>query len=294
MTAAFTADVAAACYKAASSSGMPPVRIALPVLALLALAACSSATPDTAPIPPPAATGRPATAVDAAILEGYVWRLGEAQPTDGRRDPRLTAAGAERLALAFSDDGLSISGACNRIFGTYRLQGDRLSVGLLAQTEIGCAAPLMDADAAISEALADPLTATLTAGPPSPVLHLRTGDGLHLRFDGEPTADTRYGSRGQVLFLEVAADRIACSHPLIPDLQCLQVRERRYGEDGLQRGEPGPWRAFHGEIEGYVHEPGIRNVLRVRRFRVADPPADASASAYVLDSVVESEMIDPP
>ena len=34
------------------------------------------------------------------------------------------------------------------------------------------------------------------------------------------------------MFLEVAAKRVKCSHPMIPNYQCLQVRERRYSESG--------------------------------------------------------------
>ena len=44
-------------------------------------------------------------------------------------------------------------------------------------------------------------------------------------------------------------------------------------------------------IEGYTHEAGIRNVLRVKRFNVKNPPAGAPSVAYVLDIVVESEVV---
>ena len=44
-------------------------------------------------------------------------------------------------------------------------------------------------------------------------------------------------------------------------------------------------RAF---IEGYTHEDGVRNVVRVKRYEVKNPPADAPSQAYVLDMVVES------
>ncbi|WP_423454462.1 DUF4377 domain-containing protein [Ottowia sp. VDI28] len=72
------------------------------------------------------------------------------------------------------------------------------------------------------------------------------------------------------------------------DAQCLRVREIRYGDNGVKQGE-GEWQLFYSEIEGYKHEPGIRNVLRVNRFKRQNVPADASAYAYVLDMVVESE-----
>jgi len=32
-------------------------------------------------------------------------------------------------------------------------------------------------------------------------------------------------------------------------------------------------------------------VLRLKRYRIANPPADAPSQAYVLDMVVESELV---
>ncbi|MEO7930741.1 MAG: DUF4377 domain-containing protein, partial [Lysobacter sp.] len=80
---------------------------------------------------------------------------------------------------------------------------------------------------------------------------------------------------------------------LMPDKQCLQVREVTYGEDGLPSGTPGKWEPLNQDIEGYTHEAGVRNVLRLKRYPIANPPADGSSIAYVLDMVVESEQVKP-
>ena len=63
---------------------------------------------------------------------------------------------------------------------------------------------------------------------------------------------------------------------------------RRQGTE-LKVGTPGAFGNFYARIEGYSHEPGIRNVLRVDRYTIKNPPADASKYAYVLDMVVESD-----
>ncbi len=76
-------------------------------------------------------------------------------------------------------------------------------------------------------------------------------------------------------------------------MQCLQVRERKYGDNGVVTGPPGEWQPLYQSIEGYTHEAGIRNVLRVQRFNIKNPPADAPNTAYVLDMVVESEVVKP-
>jgi hypothetical protein len=92
------------------------------------------------------------------------------------------------------------------------------------------------------------------------------------------------------MFLEVASQRAECSHPLIPDYQCLRVREVAYGEDGLRSGEPGEWQLLYEDIEGFEHQPGVRNVVRVYRYNRDPVPADASSIVYVHDMTVESAI----
>lgn len=67
------------------------------------------------------------------------------------------------------------------------------------------------------------------------------------------------------------------------------MREVRYDDQGIKSGTDGEFQNFYSDIEGYAHEPGIRNVLRVKRYAITNPPADGSSIAYVLDMVVESE-----
>ena len=121
-----------------------------------------------------------------------------------------------------------------------------------------------------------------------PRLALTAADGSKLSFNGEPTADTRYGGPGERMFLEVAAQRQPCNHPLIADMQCLQVREVFYNDTGIKSGEPGEWQPLYEDIEGYQHQPGIRNVVRVYRYHRDPAPADASSIVYVHDMTVES------
>ncbi|MBP7647899.1 MAG: DUF4377 domain-containing protein, partial [Comamonas sp.] len=79
--------------------------------------------------------------------------------------------------------------------------------------------------------------------------------------------------------------------PLIPNAQCLQVRELKYNEQGLKQST-GTWENFYGTIEGYTHQAGVRNVLRIKRFTRPEPvPADASKYVYILDMTVESETV---
>ena len=260
------------------------------VLPLL-LAACARPPQEPAAGAPSLATAAaPATvaAIDGSTLAAYHWRLAEATDAQGQRIDALFVRADQPLTLDFQDGRLGVSNACNRIGGNYRIDGDKLEVGDLVMTEMACEPALNALDAAIAERLKGTLTAALQRAPEK--LTLTTAGGDTLRFDGEPTAETRYGGPGEQAFLEVAAETKPCSHPLIPNKQCLQVREIRYDDKGM-KSTGGEWQNFYEDIEGYTHEAGIRNVLRVKRFKRNPVPADASDTAYVLDMVVESESV---
>lgn len=255
--------------------------------ALLLATACTQAprTPgntDTATAPPAAA------AFDATRLGGYHWQLSQATDSDGNRIDALFPRADLPLQLDFAEGRVSVSNTCNRLGGSYALDGDTLSVGNLVQTRMACVDDaLMRSDDAIGERLQAGGTLRLEGDE----LVLATPAGETLRFTGVPTPDTRFGGPGERVFLEVAARRVPCHHPLMPDYQCLHVREITYGDNGVKQSE-GDWQFLYQDIEGYVHEPGVRNVLRLNRYTIANPPADASSIAYVLDMVVESEVME--
>jgi hypothetical protein len=81
----------------------------------------------------------------------------------------------------------------------------------------------------------------------------------------------------EVLVLEVAPDSVPCVGEMVG--QCIQVRSP--GEED--------WRKFYDPIEGFEHEVGFRYTLRVGRREVLDPPADGSALAYRLISIIARE-----
>lgn len=257
----------------------------------LALIACTKpAEPTASPAATPAAaTTEPASsAADASLLPKYHWRLTKATSAQGQRIEALFAQPEKPLQLDFRDGRLGVSNSCNRMGGTYTLSGSALTSGRMTSTMMACADPkVMALDDEVGKRLEGTLKMATAAGE-VPTLTLTTASGDVLAFTGEPTAETRYGGPGERVFLEVASETKPCSHPLIPDKQCLQVREIRYDDKGLKVGTPGAFEHFYDSIEGYTHEPGIRNVLRVDRYTVKNPPADASNRAYVLDMVVES------
>lgn len=103
---------------------------------------------------------------------------GRPDPLDGRTfvvtgvtvagEPYAVVPGTQ-VRLAFADGTLGISAGCNRLSGDYRLDGDRLTVGPIGGTEMGCARELMDQDAWVAGLFAGPVevgadAGTLTAG----------------------------------------------------------------------------------------------------------------------------------
>jgi heat shock protein HslJ len=248
----------------------------------LVLAACA-ATP---------ASDHAAATPDGSQLPRYHWALQQARDRGGARIDSLFARADAPLQLDFSGSRLSVTNSCNRIGSSYSVKGDRLSVGPPMRTLMACPDPKLAAqDDAISARLREELRFSIADTDASPHLQLITASGDTLVFQGHPTAQTRYGSEGETMFLEVAADTRPCSHPLIPNMQCLQVRERHYNADGLADGQPGAWQPLYQDIEGYTHQAGIRNVLRVKRYPLRNVPAGAPSTAYVLDMVVESEVV---
>lgn len=274
--------------------------VTVPLAAIL-LAACTtptasqeaqtaqqpSATPANSETPP----SQPAVA-----LSGYYWRLSSA--VDGKGQPIATlqpGTDAKRpLQLTFADGRLNISGGCNRLFTSYTESQGAIEVGeKIGSTMMACVdSPLMELDSEISARLKGKLQATIGDNAEAPQLTLVSGNGDKLTFTGEPTPETRYGGAGKIQFFEVAAQRAPCSHPLIPNHQCLQVREREYEENGVQKPTKADWQPLYEDIQGYEHIDGQRDVVRVKRFERKNPPADASSVVYVLDMVVESEVPD--
>jgi heat shock protein HslJ len=265
-----------------------PIRLALLALMIAAASALpaqpAAATSTSEPAPP----RRTADASLVRTLQDHDWTLRAAVDASGKPIEALLVPG-HPFAMRFDGARVALQGGCNLLSGAWRLSPqNRLEIGRIASTQKACEPPLMAADTALAAALAAPLEARVEAGEP-PSLHLVSAGRQTLSFSGRRTSKSLYGAPTRI-FLEVAAQRVACTPALQPPGTCLQVRELRFDDKGLRVGQPGPWRVFLGEIVGYMHEPGVSNVLRINRFKRPQPPADASAYVYELDLVVESRV----
>lgn len=220
--------------------------------------------------------------VSLDLLQAYHWQL------SASADPALLRPQAP-ITLDFAAGRLRVSNSCNILSASYRLSGNELELGQMLATRRACTGELEHLDDKVSAVLVGRHALEFSV---HKQLILQR-DEQTLVFDGVPTARTRFESEPERVFLEVAAQRQLCSHPLMGDHQCLLVRERHYDAQGLKVGGPGAFQFFYDEIEGFQFEPGVRTVLRVDRYERAAPPADASRFAYVLDLIVEQELAPP-
>ena len=277
-----------------NQSSFPPLRgKALAAVLLTALLAACGSNPQGAPVTPPSSS---TAASPAPTLQAYDWDLAAAYDAQGKAAPGWQLAGRPALRLHFEKDGVSVLNLCNQLRAGYVLDGQRLTVNRPMSTLRACPErELMTLEQRVAAQLPQAQRHELISGSGTqvPRLVLHFTDGSRWELAGSPTPATRYGSAGERIFLEVAPERVACNHPLMPNAQCLRVRDVRYADNGVKQGV-GEWRIFQGKIDGYQHEPGIRNVLRVMRYSLAKGgqlPADGPSHAYVLDLVVESARV---
>jgi len=224
-------------------------------------------------------------------LEAHRWTLVWAIDAQGQPIAGLPAATAREINFNFGAGRFNIEGGCNRLLSGFQIDAEgTLSFDRMASTLMACEPAAMKVDAALAEMLAQPLKSEVLVGTAT-TLRLTSPANATLFFTGQMTPEARYGQPTRV-FIEVGATTVVCKNSLGASVECLQVRERRFDEQGLVVGVPGAWQPFAETIEDYTHQPGVRNVLRLKRFDRA--PAGGGASFfYVLDLVVESETVKP-
>jgi heat shock protein HslJ len=264
-----------------------PRHLLAAILGLVLSACASKPEPVAAPQPP-------APGALVQTLQDHRWTLESATDGQGQRlaaiSPAQSIGQGKPFVFNFAGSRLSIQGGCNPLIGGFQVSPEgQLNVGRMASGMMACEPALMQRDAALSALLAKPMNTSLLAGA-QPTLRLTTAANDTLVLIGQKTPEARYGAP-TIIFLEVAPLPVACNQPLIPNAMCLQVRERRYDEQGLVVGTPGAWRPLYENIEGFTHRAGERNVVRVKRFQRVPAPADASSNLYVLDLVIESEIV---
>lgn len=229
------------------------------------------------------------------VLQSHHWNLQQAVTAQGAVDeqwylPAKNGQSARSVVLDFSSDQrLSVERLCNSMSGSYEVQGERIHIGRLMTTMMSCNdAALMKLERSVGQQLPQAMSWKIQNSA-HPILELKFDSGAVWQLKGTPTYEALYGGSEQV-FLEVAPQKVACSQPAVPNAMCLQVREVTYDDRGIKQST-GSWMNYDGVIEGYKHQNGVRNIIRLKRFTRGQAPAGSPKYVDVLDLVVESEVV---
>ncbi len=271
---------------------------ALSAATVLTLAACGTTNSANTP----SGTTSSNTAMNASntnnTLQAYHWDLQSAHDKSGGALPAFTALAPKTVVrlnfMAGSKPGEQIIGTkiCNNMSGGSQLDGNKLTVSPhLMSTQMACGEKgIMQLEQAVGAQLPRAESVQLNPETNPSSMTLRFNDGSRWELKAVPTDATKYGGAGETMFLEVGPQLKPCSHGVVRNAQCMQVREIKYNQSGIKTST-GEWGHFYGNIDGFKHEAGMRNVLRVKRYTIQNPPADASRYAYVLDMRVETERV---
>jgi heat shock protein HslJ len=225
------------------------------------------------------------------VLPKQHWALKTAVDAKGQPISALLVRADKPITLEFAGGRLSVDNACNRLSTGYKLSASTLVADNFASTLMACADPKLAAlDQATSTRLAGTLGLRMASGGTA-LLELTNKAGDVLVFEGTQTAETKYGGPGERVFLEISADAKPCDNA--KDILCVPMREIKYDDKGMKVGTPGPFVESRTPIEGFAVRPGVHSVVRVNRFPLKAPAKDGSKFAYVLDMVVEVEVLKP-
>ncbi len=223
-------------------------------------------------------------------LSSYSWQLVQATNKQGQAINSLFVRPDQPVSLQFKDNNIGVLNTCNHMGGTYKLKGNVLSVGNLASTMMACDAPINQLDSLMGKVIEGNSTLKITTVNAQPQLTLMSASGDTLTFKGIATPETKYGAQAETIFLEISPKTQTCDAG-VRQMQCLQVRQVKYNDQGLKSYASNSWENFYDPIEGYTHNTNERVIIRAKKYPVKNPPADASSAAYVLDMIVEREQV---
>lgn len=150
----------------------------------IGLVACTTAAPGASPSPSPAPSNPPTAgppsptppnSTQPAGLNGRQF-LAVSIKVGGNDQPLVPGS---RISIDFNNGNLGASAGCNQLFGTYTVDGNKLTVTQMGGTEMACEEPLMAQEAWLSTFLSSGLTFALDGDD----LVLTSGDAVMTLLD---------------------------------------------------------------------------------------------------------------
>ena len=187
---------------------------------------------------------------------------------------------------------LGIATSCNSMGTSWKVENNQIVTGNLMATQMACEPKAM-AQEGIAADLFDNRKAPFVLNlndPDAPTLTVVSAKGEKIVFTGKQTAESKYQSQGETVFLEISPETKTCSAG-VARMECLQVREIKYAENGVKTQVDKDWTLFYNHIDGFTHNPKERQIVRVKRYEIANPAADQSKYAYIQDMIIEREAV---
>jgi heat shock protein HslJ len=230
------------------------------------------------------------TVLSSTVLGNYSWQLVQATSQQGQSINALFVRSDKPVSLEFKNNRIGVLNTCNRMGGSFKLKNNMLMVSNLVSTMMACDAPLNQLDSLMGKLIEGNSTVKINSVEAQPRLTLISASGDTLVFKGIATPESKYGAQAETIFLEIAPHTQTCDAG-VRKMQCLQVRQVSFNEQGLKSYPSTNWENFYDSIEGYEHSNNERVIVRVKKYPVKNPPADASSAAYILDMFVEREQV---
>lgn len=175
------------------------------------------------------------------------------------------------LQIALHEGKISGFTGCNNTMGNYQIDNGELVVSQLASTMMACEPSAMEREQAFSQFLQNRPQVAIAGK----TLTLSKAEQQY-QFSLQPDL-----SNATTKLVYVAAERQTCTGVAVQ--QCLKVRDTEQAE----------WQLFYDEIEGFTPQPGVAYRLRIKEVTLKNPAADASSVRWVLDMIIEQEVVNP-
>ncbi len=285
-------------YKGAATDSIRLVLALMLGIAATPFAQASSETP-TSPL------NQPASDPTQRSLQDTAWVLYQVNDTHGNAvAPFADSADGSRaiVPVLFRTDYLEFATACRRWVAPYRQQGGRIVIAQAYVSQDAC-----EGDRALA-----PLTEHLRgqfvmsfariAGFDEPVLRLKAAsseefllyDNGALRF----TSPDDVLPQPQAIYLQIGPDTMGCGYngPDIPgraENVCITARPAEQSFDGTWHASSEPFPVMPA-IRGFEPPEGIRSIVRILRYKLANPNIHAAGYRDVLDMVIEQDLPENP
>lgn len=217
------------------------------------LTACGGTNINAKPAPHKPQMTKPMTSNSSSSLSSMIWKLHSIQDSNGAVSTMMKSGdAASNYQVIIKDGRLSITGGCNNMSGSVtQTQGNGFSVGPLMGTKRACMGTLMQADSEISNYLSRVTSYSLN----NQTLSLNTNNNQVLRFNGTPTDDTKYGSKGVRKFIE-----------LTNTSKGIQWREATYNSSWIQNNKDAAWHSNFPGIQGFTPEMNRHYIVRLHEY----------------------------